>query len=360
MARLVIAYVLWFFGGWVGLHHFYLKRDRHAFVWWATLGGAFGLGWVRDLWKLPDYVQECNRDEEWEREFTRRRSVDRKPSRSTSRFAGEIIMGNILGYLIRALLPEQYVDSTKLDLGFLLAVSLPQLGAAIGVHLVANIGRHKGSWSWAALGAYIGTPWLILNPDNVAVAPLMSAIFVQWKGVTWRTDPEPKQGLFRRVSKLTFYGTLYLALWGCVIYFNASITTKDGEEIPLREAIPNFFKSPAWAETKDSMHRLYNYFQAHGWRRIWDEIKETFDPVGEQNAYKVLGLSSSATQEEITHAYRKMSRQWHPDKQKDPQKKEEAQEKFIEIQQAYDILSSIKARRSAKNKQSSRPRKDEF
>lgn len=33
-----IAYVLWLFGGIFGLHHIYLRNDRHAFVWWCTLG----------------------------------------------------------------------------------------------------------------------------------------------------------------------------------------------------------------------------------------------------------------------------------------------------------------------------------
>ncbi len=76
--------------------------------------------------------------------------------------------------------------------------------------------------------------------------------------------------------------------------------------------------------------------------------------------FQVLGLKYSATQEEITHSYRKLSRQWHPDKHKDPEKKLEAQEKFIEIQQAYDTLSLIKSRRAKRNKRSSRGERDEF
>lgn len=38
---IIIAYVLWLFGGLFGLHHIYLRRDRHAFVWWCTLGSIF-------------------------------------------------------------------------------------------------------------------------------------------------------------------------------------------------------------------------------------------------------------------------------------------------------------------------------
>ena len=52
-----------------------------------------------------------------------------------------------------------------------------------------------------------------------------------------------------------------------------------------------------------------------------------------------------------------LAKRWHPDKQKDPAKKLEAQEKFIEIQQAYDTLSKIKTKRAHRNKKS---RKHEY
>ncbi|GBN39529.1 hypothetical protein AVEN_271009-1 [Araneus ventricosus] len=63
----------------------------------------------------------------------------------------------------------------------------------------------------------------------------------------------------------------------------------------------------------------------------------------------VLGLDGSPTQQEITARYRKLSREWHPDKHKDPEQKQIAQEKFIEIQQAYEILSKMKSGRVAQN-----------
>lgn len=76
-------------------------------------------------------------------------------------------------------------------------------------------------------------------------------------------------------------------MWGVAIYQTASITTKDGEEIPLREAIPNFFNSPAWAEMKESLTQLYKFYQVHGFERLWDEFVEKIDPTGEAHAYKV-------------------------------------------------------------------------
>lgn len=87
---------------------------------------------------------------------------------------------------------------------------------------------------------------------------------------------------------------------------------------------------------------------------IWKEIIDLSDPQGEQNAYKILGVSPTASQQEITARWRALSRENHPDKCKDPEKSREAQEKFMEIQQAYEILSKIKSSRRRKNNQSVR------
>ena len=62
---LKVAYGLWFLFGWLGVHHFYLRRDRHAFFTFVTLGGVFGIGWFRDLFNLPRYVDDVNETPEF-------------------------------------------------------------------------------------------------------------------------------------------------------------------------------------------------------------------------------------------------------------------------------------------------------
>ena len=57
-----------------------------------------------------------------------------------------------------------------------------------------------------------------------------------------------------------------------------------------------------------------------------------------RDPYQVLGVSRDASDEEIKKAYRALSRKYHPDANVNNPNKEQAEEKFKEIQQAYQRI----------------------
>jgi molecular chaperone DnaJ len=60
--------------------------------------------------------------------------------------------------------------------------------------------------------------------------------------------------------------------------------------------------------------------------------------------YEVLGVKREASQDEIKSSFRTLAKKWHPDR--NPNNKEEAEEKFKEIAEAYSVLSDEQKRQT--------------
>ena len=64
----------------------------------------------------------------------------------------------------------------------------------------------------------------------------------------------------------------------------------------------------------------------------------------QKEAYKVLGLTSDATEDQIKKSYKKLVMQYHPDRQygKTQNEVEEARSKFEKVQEAYNIIKEAR------------------
>ena len=56
---ILIAYLLWFFLGVLGIHRFYCGKYISGTIWFLT-GGLLGVGWLIDIILIPSMVYEDN------------------------------------------------------------------------------------------------------------------------------------------------------------------------------------------------------------------------------------------------------------------------------------------------------------
>ena len=64
------------------------------------------------------------------------------------------------------------------------------------------------------------------------------------------------------------------------------------------------------------------------------------------NYYDILGVTHAATQAEIKQSFRNLALRYHPDKNKNS---EESKQKFVQIVEAYEVLSDEHARKNYDN-----------
>ena len=83
------------------------------------------------------------------------------------------------------------------------------------------------------------------------------------------------------------------------------------------------------------------YFKEGRSKKSDEKYREEFLNSKLPDYYKILGVSMNATQDEIKLRFRRLAKEWHPDKTKN-----ETDEKMKEFNKAYEVLSDEDKRKS--------------
>lgn len=129
MPSLLKTYLFWLFGGFFGLHHFYLGRDKHAFITISLFGGYFGCGVLRDLWRLPEYIRDANNDKNYLDWLHEQMRLYKRPPCSFVRQSASLFVGSVYAHLASHAVPAEILPASVASI---LSILIVPLGASIG------------------------------------------------------------------------------------------------------------------------------------------------------------------------------------------------------------------------------------
>lgn len=156
--------------------------------------------------------------------------------------------------------------------------------------MVGNLGREKGVFWHCLLAAYVTYPIRYIIYDEsywLSITLVVSALAFDHWSKEFDRAPRKRRSLKKRFFLLSTGLCIYLSVWLAFFYFNGKVSDGEGDEIPVHEAIHNFFASSWWTDIKQTLFDIYQYAQHHGWYEIYKQIIESLDVDGEQKAYKV-------------------------------------------------------------------------
>ncbi|XP_029912026.1 dnaJ homolog subfamily C member 22 [Myripristis murdjan] len=326
--RITVAYALWAAGGPLGLHHLYLGRDSHALLWMLTLGG-FGVGWAREVLRIPAYVDEANQ----EAEGVRKRSPTAiPPPIGPVRFAGQVCVGIYFGTV--ALIGLN-------SLSFFYLIVLP-LCVGAGVHLVSSIGQQTSDLHKTLTACLITSPIFYgstLSPLPISLAATVTA--AQHRRFKTPQPPGSTQQLGPRLYRLGLAWLAFSAPLGYCIFHNTTATLYYLSDC-VAALLDMFWFLPGLRGIIEYIllmpYRILCALTGGGyteeaWRKVLEILLREYTE-REKQALQVLSLNEEASIDEITHSYRELAKTWHPDH--NPSK--EAETMFIKIHEAYELL----------------------
>ena len=300
-------------------------------------------GWIGDIFRIPEYVAAANEEEPYLDRLTIEMRQSPKPPICSNifRILWLFIVGNVFRSFVYMTLPGELPK-----LVFLLLIPI---GNIIGFYLVMNIGKIACDFKPCVIIAYCGQVAEYIATRNVThpgtFSVFLPSVLLFIFSRKWNRKP-PRKGVCYKTK--WFIGTcvvLSAVLIGGA-YFHAKVEI-DGEEIYLREGIKNFMNSPAWTELKMIFWEFVDDVMNEGWENATNKFLEKADIEGEDHALEVMGLEEDCTTSEIRKRFRELSKEWHPDKHHG-QDRVEAQDKFIEIEQAKETLLKIAKRKEGR------------
>ncbi|XP_054039247.1 dnaJ homolog subfamily C member 22 isoform X1 [Rissa tridactyla] len=310
--RLLVAYGLWALGGPLGLHHIYLGRDSHALLWMLTLGG-FGAGWLWDFWHIPGWVATANGvGVAGDRGGT-------VPALSPLRLAGQVTVGTYFGLV------------AALGLPWVPVLLAQPLAVGLGVQLVSSVGDQTAEAPSVLAAAFLAS--FLFQGWVLAVLPVsLAASVAAQRHRRYKPRGTPLPRLPARLYHLGLACLAFAAPLACRGLCGAAGVL--GTLLALPRAATELLLLPLHAirllaETLGLAGDPPPQPPTTGFgARSWSQRQ--------QWAYEVLGLPAGASAEDVHRSYRELVKVWHPDHNR--QRAEEAQRRFIELQEAYEEL----------------------
>lgn len=336
------TYFFLIFGGFFGLHHFYLGNDKQAFMCFSTFGG-FIFGLLRDFFKIPEYVRETNE----KLELTKKELKLKAPAFFTTNFISSVIFGSCFGYILKYSIPfseEAYVS-------YLCFKILSPSIIALIIYMNGTEGPLKCKFRWPLIGSYIAFFIdLIKNVHAVYTSAMLATLFLNWN-IEWDRDYYKKKKnrkLFRRIIYLSVGFILIASLNSLYLWNNASLEI-NGKKVTLKESVINFLNSKELVELKEVFKMIWNYYKAHGLQKLINHFFYGLDTEAIANSYKIIEMNEKSSQAELEQRCKSLARKWHPDRFKDVVKKEEAEKQFMSIQESCNILLELRKKKFIQN-----------
>lgn len=363
---LTLTYIFALIGGFFGLHHLYLGRVQHAFLWLTTFGGC-GVGFFYEfLFSIRKYVHEANRSPLVIKQYQMQMIQRKSPSFELVRFCGQYLTAVFYGFLTYYAFPETYHNNSLLSM--LIGCS-GAFAIAIGTQLTGTIGPRRCSFLWPLLGAILGIPFLIQRTEfspSFNISALLSSCIFEWK-VEWdrtyfsnipleKSDQSTSPKIIKRKTNhsmkryaaFVFAAIVFSGIFTSAVYQNLQVDIK-GRRVRIKDVIKDFFRSQEFIliceQLANIARELWRFYLKYGFKGIWAQIWMSIDSKSVRNAYQTLQLQYDAPQHQIESQCRTLSRQWHPDRYRNVEDKQKAQTNFINIQQACDRLSNERKRR---------------